>query len=61
MTEYYPRDMADAVKTALENMPVVAVTGMRQTGMTAFLKSEPELLDRVSNSPQGDREETFQA
>lgn len=32
MTEYYPRDIADAVRTALENMPVAVVTGMRQTG-----------------------------
>ena len=47
MTEYYPRDLADTVRTALENMPVVAVTGMRQTGKTTFLRSEPELLDRA--------------
>ncbi len=47
MTEYYPRDIADAVRTALENMPVVVVTGMRQTGKTTFLRSQPDLKDRV--------------
>jgi predicted AAA+ superfamily ATPase len=43
MTEYYPRDIADAVGTALENMPVVVVTGMRQTGKATFLGSQPVL------------------
>ncbi|MBL7175810.1 MAG: ATP-binding protein [Desulfobacteraceae bacterium] len=47
MTEYYPRDIAFAVRTALENMPVVVVTGMRQTGKTTFLRSEPDLKDRI--------------
>lgn len=46
MTEYYPRDIADAVGTALENLPVVVVTGMRQTGKTTFLCSQSELGDR---------------
>jgi uncharacterized protein len=47
MTEYYPRDIAAAVKSALENMPVVVLTGMRQTGKTTFLKSEPGFEDRI--------------
>jgi len=46
MTDYHPRDIADAVSTALENMPVVVVTGMRQTGKTTFLCSQPGLSDR---------------
>jgi predicted AAA+ superfamily ATPase len=46
MTEYHPRDIADAVSTALENMPVVVVTGMRQTGKTTFLCSQPEFGNR---------------
>lgn len=46
MTEYHPRDIADAVGTALESMPVVVVTGMRQTGKTTFLCSQSELRDR---------------
>jgi len=43
MTEYHPRDITAAVSTALENMPVVVVTGMRQTGKTTFLCSQSEL------------------
>ncbi len=46
MTKYHPRDINDAVRTALENMPVVVVTGMRQTGKTTFLCSQPELGNR---------------
>ncbi len=46
MTKYHPRDLTEAVGTALENMPVVVVTGMRQTGKTTFLCSQPELSDR---------------
>jgi len=46
MTDYYPRDIAEAVSNALENMPVVVVTGMRQTGKTTFLCSQSELGDR---------------
>lgn len=40
MTDYHPRDIGDAVSAALENMPVVVVTGMRQTGKTTFLCSQ---------------------
>jgi len=47
MTEYHPRDIADAVNAALENMPVVVVTGMRQTDKTTFLCSQPDLVDRI--------------
>lgn len=47
MTSYFPRDISNAVKTALENMPVVVVTGMRQTGKTTFLRSQPDLSDRT--------------
>jgi predicted AAA+ superfamily ATPase len=47
MTRYYPRDITDAVCVALENMPVVVVTGMRQTGKTTFLCSQPEISDRT--------------
>jgi len=50
MTEYYPREIAHAVNTALENMPVVVVTGMRQTGKTTFLKSHPDLSHRIYSS-----------
>lgn len=46
MTDYHPRDINDVVSIALENMPVVVVTGMRQTGKTTFLCSQPELGNR---------------
>jgi predicted AAA+ superfamily ATPase len=46
MTRYYPRDITEAVCSALENMPVVVVTGMRQTGKTTFLCSQPEIGNR---------------
>jgi predicted AAA+ superfamily ATPase len=47
MTKYHLRDIHDAVRSALENMPVVVITGMRQTGKTTFLCSQPELDDRI--------------
>jgi predicted AAA+ superfamily ATPase len=47
MTKYYDRDITNAVSTALENMPVVVVTGMRQTGKTTFLCSQPEIGNRA--------------
>ena len=46
MTDCHPRDITDAVSIALENMPVVVVTGMRQTGKTTFLCSQPEFGNR---------------
>ncbi|MFZ0724936.1 MAG: AAA family ATPase, partial [Desulfobacterales bacterium] len=46
MTDYYVRDIAAAVRTSLENMPVVVITGMRQTGKTTFLCSQADLADR---------------
>jgi len=46
MTIYHARDLAEAVGTALENMPGVVVTGMRQTGKTTFLSFQPGLSDR---------------
>lgn len=46
MTVYIKRDIAGAVLSALEEMPVVAVTGMRQTGKSTFLQHEPGLQNR---------------
>jgi predicted AAA+ superfamily ATPase len=46
MTDYRKRDIAGAVTNALENMPVAAVTGMRQTGKSTFLQKEPGLRKR---------------
>jgi len=46
MTDYHVRDIIESVCTALENMPVVVVTGMRQTGKTTFLCSQSEFGER---------------
>ena len=39
-----------AVGKALENLPIVVVTGMRQTGKTTFLCSQPALSARWPNA-----------
>jgi uncharacterized protein len=38
MTIYVERDLASMVLSALKNMPVVVITGLRQTGKTTFLQ-----------------------
>ncbi len=40
MTEYFERDLAPTVFAALKEMPVVVITGMRQTGKTTFLQKQ---------------------
>ena len=47
MPEYYARDISAEVIRTLKSMPVVVVTGMRQTGKTTFLRSEPGLSGRA--------------
>lgn len=46
MKTYLAREITKQVVRALENMPVVAITGMRQTGKSTFLKEQPELKGR---------------
>jgi predicted AAA+ superfamily ATPase len=46
MTDYYHRDLAPTVISAIEEMPVVVITGMRQTGKTTFLRKQPGLSPR---------------
>jgi predicted AAA+ superfamily ATPase len=46
MTPYRPRDISSAVNDALTDMPVVVLTGMRQTGKSTFLQMEPGLKRR---------------
>ena len=46
MTLYRPRDISSAVNDALADMPVVVLTGMRQTGKSTFLQKEPNLKRR---------------
>jgi len=43
MTAYWERDIALKVLEALKDMPVVVITGMRQTGKTTFLQKQPGL------------------
>lgn len=43
---YLPREMIHPIARALADMPVVAVTGMRQTGKSTFLRNQAELQGR---------------
>jgi len=38
---YHPREIAGLVGKALRSLPVVVITGMRQTGKTTFLQQDP--------------------
>lgn len=46
MTGYVKRDIAPAVLEALKDMPVVVITGMRQTGKSTFLQMQAGLDKR---------------
>lgn len=46
MTDYHPRDLVSLVVRALQSMPVVVVTGMRQTGKSTMLKMDSALAGR---------------
>jgi len=46
MTTYFERDLGPAVMEALREMPVVVITGMRQTGKTTFLQKQHGLQRR---------------
>jgi uncharacterized protein len=43
---YVPRELARRVGRALDALPVVVVTGLRQAGKTTFLQREPALAGR---------------
>lgn len=43
---YHDRDIASTVKAALEEMPVVILTGLRQAGKSTFLQNDPFLRGR---------------
>jgi|WetSurMetagenome_2_1015567.scaffolds.fasta_scaffold00201_14 uncharacterized protein len=43
---YFARDIADTVLRGLATMPVVVITGMRQTGKSTFLQRQPEFSGR---------------
>ncbi len=46
MTDYRPRELAGLVSDALGSLPVVVVTGLRQSGKTTFLQNDGALRDR---------------
>jgi hypothetical protein len=41
MTDYFNRDLSSPALEALGEMPVVVITGLRQTGKTTFLQRQP--------------------
>lgn len=43
---YLKRDILTEIQRALRSMPVVALTGMRQTGKSTFLQRQPEFSGR---------------
>ncbi|MGB7296798.1 MAG: ATP-binding protein [Candidatus Aminicenantales bacterium] len=66
MTEYKQREISSVIGHALENMPVVVLAGMRQTGKSTLLLNQPELkkrrylnfddfavLEAARNNPEG--------
>ena len=46
MGTYLHRELCPTIHRALETMPVVVITGMRQVGKTTLLKNDPELKQR---------------
>jgi predicted AAA+ superfamily ATPase len=46
MTGYKPREISKILNEALENMPVVVLSGMRQAGKSTLLLNQPELRSR---------------
>lgn len=43
MTDFKKREIASSIVAAIESMPVVVLSGMRQTGKSTLLKNLPEL------------------
>lgn len=46
MTRYFQRDIGNTILEALDEMPVVVITGMRQTGKSTFLQMQTGLKGR---------------
>ena len=46
MTGYRPREISKVLNEALENMPVVVLSGMRQAGKSTLLLNQAELRSR---------------
>lgn len=45
-TKYYPREISKQLVDALKEMPVVVLSGMRQTGKSTLLLNQPQLQHR---------------
>lgn len=43
---YYKRELTPLLLDALDNMPVVVITGMRQVGKSTLIQKQPELKNR---------------
>jgi len=52
MTKFIVRNIAGTVREALKEMPVVIITGMRQTGKSTFLRSESGIRERQLPKPR---------
>lgn len=46
MTRYFERDISQEILAALKSMPVVVLTGLRQTGKSTFLQKQKEISNR---------------
>ena len=46
MNDYHPRELSRLVRDALDSLPVVVVTGLRQAGKTTFLQNDAALRGR---------------
>jgi predicted AAA+ superfamily ATPase len=43
---YIPRELSGLAREALDSLPVVVITGLRQSGKTTFLQKDPAFRDR---------------
>jgi hypothetical protein len=43
---YFPREITPSIISALDDMPVIVITGMKQTGKSTFLQQQAELQGR---------------
>lgn len=46
MTDYQPRELTTLIEQALQSLPVVVVTGLRQAGKTTFLQQDERFQGR---------------
>jgi predicted AAA+ superfamily ATPase len=47
MTEYVPREIVSLISQALQELPVVVLTGLRQSGKTTLLTRDKALANRI--------------